>query len=149
MDPQTFQNKDEQWVQMCSNANAIIDYCGLQAPDVRHATCSRVGRAQAQMISVGWCYIPICAAVHEELARRFLKQEHNDIYQSISALSSASKMFLDSAKIVAFAKRFGSIRTEVDAEVIRTEVSVVSRVSQKNRIVGKFMGDRLRSFYAS
>ena len=55
LDPQTFQNKDEQWDQTWSNANAIIDYCGLQAPAVRHATRSRVRRAQAQMISVGWC----------------------------------------------------------------------------------------------
>ena len=46
MDPQTFQNKEEQWDQIWSNANAIIDYCGLQAPAVRHATRSRVGRAQ-------------------------------------------------------------------------------------------------------
>ena len=29
MDPQTFQNKEEQWDQIWSNANAIIDYCGL------------------------------------------------------------------------------------------------------------------------
>ena len=84
MDPQTFQNKYEQWDQIWSNANVIIDHYRLQAPAVRHATRSRVGRAQQSTGSDDFrrlVYIPICAAVHEELARSFLKQEHNHIYR--------------------------------------------------------------------
>ena len=101
---------------------------------VRHATRSKVGRAQQSTVSDDFrrlVYIPICAAVYEELARRFLQQEHNGIYQGISALSTASEMFLDLAKIVDFTKRFGLIRTQVDVEVLRTEVSVVSNLFRR------------------
>ena len=138
MDPQTLQNADEQWDQIWANANAITDYCELQAPPVRRIRRAREERAervehpnniQGSDEFRRLMYTPICVAVHEELVRRFLQEEHNDIYQDISALTPASEKFLETAKIVSFA-----LRTEVDAEVLRTEVTVVRNLFPTNLI---------------